>query len=379
MCNDAEGLKQYKKKLLSAIEHGTAYPMEADLPPIYITGNKEIDLSGEFGEPYYSEIDINVITSTNTSSCEKVYSNYERVIRSVRYIKEKKCKPIAVLKEGEKYYIENGKHRFLAYTLLGERIIPVSIREKDFIKSEKTYSIVEYKRNLYNDDGSDISYPEKAIDFFDRNENLFQDIVRIEMKCLEEYKRYCLKLTRQCGDVIEFKNGISAGNEFRSSEVVKEIICRCGYDMNMEFIKANSQFMLESKYDAHNIDFDTDIVLNEQDRQYIVGEVSNIHYYQYDSEKVEDKKIGILHRFLAGYKGFETTYAYQTLYNSGILYNNEKVYYLVGSDSLKGEENYIYIFSDKKIQESNLEVEYKGRIGKGDSLYENISNQKALI
>lgn len=88
--------------------------------------------------------------------------------------------------------------------------------------------MVEYKRNLYSDDGGDISYPEKALEFFDRNENLFQNIVRGEMKCLEEQKRYCLKLAKESGDIIEFKNGVSAGNEFWSSEVAKEIISRCG-------------------------------------------------------------------------------------------------------------------------------------------------------
>ena len=131
MCDDVKGLEQYRKKLLDAVERRAAYPMEKELPHIYIKGNREIDLGEEFGEPYYSEIDIDLITSTNTSACGKLYSAYERIINSMQYIKEKKCKPIEVYKVGDSYHINNGKHRFFAYSLLGEKIIPVSIREKE--------------------------------------------------------------------------------------------------------------------------------------------------------------------------------------------------------------------------------------------------------
>lgn len=376
MCDDVEGLEQYRKKLLDAVECRVSYPMEKELPEIYIIGNREIDLGKEFGEPYYSEIDIDLITSTNTSSCGKLYSNYERIINSMQYIKEKKCKPIEVYKVGDCYHINNGKHRFLAYSLLGEKLIPVSVREIDLEKHKMSYSMVGYKRNLYSDDGSDISYPEKALEFFDINKNLFRDIVRVEMKCLEEQKRYCLELTKISGDIIEFKNGVSAGNEFRSSEVAKEIISRCGYDIDMDFIKTNAEFMLEGKHDAHNIVFDINITLDQETKQYLMEKVDTIQYYQYDSEKLKDVKIGKLHNFLSGYKLFGTTYTHQTLYNSGSIYDNENVYYFVGSDSIMGEGNYIYVFNEKEIQESNLRIKYLGRIGKEDDLYMKISGKR---
>ena len=374
MCNDWKRLEAYRKKLLMAIQHEKNYPMETELPEIYVTKNREIDLGEEFGEPYYSEIDIDFITSTNTSSSGVVYSNYDRVIGAMKHIKEKKCKPISVLKVGDDYYIDDGKHRFLAYTLLGEKTIPVSIREKSFSEFEKSYNIVEYKRNLYSDDGTKISYPEQAIEFMEKNVDLFKNIVRVEMVCLEEQKRYSLKLIKENGDIIEFKNGISAGNDFRSSEVTKEILSRCNYDINMEFIKNNSEFILEDYYDAHNIIFDINVTLNERTRQYIMEKLDTIQYYQFGSWKTEDKKIDKLHGFIVKYEPFKTIS--HTMDNSGSIYDNENVYYLVGSDSKMGEENYIYVFNEKKIQESNLNIKYLGRIGKEDDLYVRISSKK---
>lgn len=47
----------------------------------------------------------------------------------------------------------------------------------------------------------------------------------------------------------------------------------------MDFIKTNSEFMLEGKHDAHNINFHIDIVLNEQDRQHIMTLVGNMKYF----------------------------------------------------------------------------------------------------
>ncbi len=38
-----------------------------------------------------------------------------------------------------------------------------------------------------------------------------------------------------------------------------------------------------------------------------------------------------------------------------------------------GEGNYIYVFNEKEIQESNLRIKYLGRIGKEDDLYMKIS------
>lgn len=375
MCNDMEKIELYREKLYKAIQNKTEYPDESDLPPIYIEGNREINLNGYFDEPYYKEIEVGLIASTNTSQCGTVYSNYIRVTKSIPYILNDNCKPIAVLREGDKYYIENGKHRFLAYTLLGAKTIPVSIREKISCKQEILHNAIEFKRGLYSDDGNSISYPEHVINFYNENRELFRDINRIKMKCLEINKKYQLSLIKSNGDVIEINNGISAGSEYRSSKMTKEIITNCGFDIDMNFIKEHSEFFLEDKYDAHNILFDINITFEKKDRKNILEKVGNIEYFPFTVEE-KNNKIFKLHSFLSSYHKFETKGTHITTYNSGMVNVNEKVYYFVGSDCIKNGENYVYIFSDDKFQKSNLNIRYLGRISKSDGLYRKISTVK---
>ncbi len=373
VCKDKEKLEQYRIRLNNAIKNKASYPSEYDLPKIYIEGNQEIDFGGNFGEPYYSEIDINLINSTNTSSCQKVYSNYDWVINSIPYIIKNECKPIAVLKEGDKYCILNGKHRFLAYTLLGKKVLPVSIRERSSEREKMSYSIMEYRRELYEDDGNIIAYPEQVMKFYKENQSLFDDISSVEMKCLEQDKKYSLVLKKRNGDIIEIKNGISAGNEYRSSRVVKELISNCGYDIDMEFIKNHSEFVLEDKYDAHNIVFDTNVFVDESEQEDILERMAEWKGFSFDDE-LQNLKIFKLHSFLSKYKEFETKGTHFTFYNSGMIHGNEEteVYYFVGSDSIENKENYIYIFKDNGLTESNLKVQYMGRVGRKNALYKSI-------
>lgn len=382
MCSDEEKLEQYRNKLYMAIDKKSDYPIESDLPDIYIKGNEEIDLGGRFSEqPYYAEIDINLISSTNTSSSGKIYSNYDRVIESIPYIIENKCRPIAVLKDGDRYYITNGKHRFLAYTLLKEKFIPVSITERVMENEESLSSnnLIEYRRNIYDDDGYSISFPEQIMEFYKENEELFKDIYSVEMECLEQNKNYRLRLTKRNGDIIEIKNGISSGNEYRSSKVVKELLAHCGYDVDMEFIKTHSEFILEEKYDANNIAFNTNLLLEEKEQEYIMSRITEIKPYSISSNiSLEERKINKLHSFLSKYKDFETLGGNITIYNCGIIHSKSdiNVFYFVGSDSIDGKENYIYIFKDNDLTESNLKVRYLGRVGKGNILYDRISDMK---
>lgn len=373
VCKDKEKLEQYRIGLNNAIKNKASYPSKYDLPEIYIEGNKEIDFGGNFGEPYYSEIDINLINSTNTSSCGKVYSNYDRVMQSIPFIVRNECKPIAVLKVGDKYCILNGKHRFLAYTLLGKKVLPVSIRERSSEREKIPYSIMEYRRELYEDDGNIIAYPEQVMKIYEENQSLFDDISCVEMKCLEQDKKYSLVLKKRNGDIIEIKNGISSGNEYRSSIVVKELISNCGYDIDVEFIKKHSEFVLENKYDAHNIFFDRNIFIDEREQEYILSRMSEWKEFSFDDE-LQNQKILKLHSFLSKYKEFETKGTHFTFYNSGMLHGNEEteVYYFVGSDSIETKENHVYIFKDNRLAESNLKVQYIGRISKKDALYKSI-------
>lgn len=374
VCNDKESLEQYRIKLNDAIKNKASYPSECILPEIYIEGNQEIDFGGNFGEPYYSEIDINLINSTNTSSCKKVYSNYDRVINSIPYIIKNECKPIAVLKDGDNYCIINGKHRFLAYTLLGKKVLPVSIRERSSEKETKSCSIIEYRRKLYNDDGYAVVYPEQILEFYKENKSLFDDVSCVEMRCLEQDKKYSLVLKKRSGDIIEIKNGISAGNEYRSSRVVKELISNCGYDIDMEFIKNHSEFVLEDKHDANNIVFDINIFVDEGEQEDILERMAEWKRFPFNDE-LQNQKILKLHSLLSKYKEFETKGTHFTGYNSGMIQGNQKteVYYFAGSDSIESKENYVYIFKDSGFVKSNLKVRYLGRVGKDNALYKRIS------
>lgn len=371
-CDEEEKLKEYRQKLYNAIQEKKNYPEEGELPDIYIVENKEIDLSGNFGEPYYSEIDINLINSTNTSSCGKVYSNYERVIRSIPYIQRNECRPISVIKDGNCYYVKNGKHRFLAYTLLEQKNIPVSIQEKVSDETAYQYCAVEYKRNLYSDDGNIISYPEQMLEFYNNNQELFIDIKRIEMKCIEKNKKYQLVLVKGNGDIIEFKNGISAGNGYRSSKVVKEIISGCGFDIDMNFIKENLEFTLEEKDDAHNIHFCLISLLENDDMISIQGNIEGIDYYMSLPDE-RQQKINKLHSILVKYKEFNTVGTYFTAYNSGIMELQNGVYYFIGSDCVDNDKNYIYLFRQDSFSESNLDVKFLCRISREEELYNKIS------
>lgn len=381
MCSDEEKLEQYRNKLYMAIDNKSDYPIESDLPDIYIKGNEEIDLGGRFSkQPYYAEIDINLISSTNTSSSGKIYSNYDRVIESIPYIIENKCRPIAVQKDGDRYYIINGKHRFLAYTLLKEKFIPVSITERIMENEESlsSNSLIEYRRNIYNDGGYSISFPEQIMEFYKENEDLFKNICSVEMECLEKNKKYRLKLTKRNEDIIEIRNGISSGNEYRSSKVVKELLAHCGYDVDMEFIKTHSEFILKDKYDANNIVFNKKLLLEEREQEYIMSRITEIKPYSFSNISLEERKIKKLHTFLLKYEDFETLDGYITLYNCGIIHSKSdiNVFYFVGSDSKDGKENYIYIFKDNDLTESNLKVRYLGRVGKGNILYDRVSDMK---
>lgn len=374
VCNDKERLEQYRIKLNDAIKNGTNYPSECILPEIFIEGNEEIDFGGNFGDPYYSEIDINLINSTNTSSCKKVYSNYDRVIKSIQYIIKNECKPIAVLKDGDNYCIINGKHRFLAYTLLGKKVLPVSIRERSSEKEKTSYNLIEYRRELYNKDGDVIVYPEQVMEFYEENKLLFEDVSCVEMKCLEQGKKYSLILKKRSGDIIEIKNGISAGNEYRSSRVAKELISNCGYDIDMEFVKNHSEFVLEDKHDANNIVFDINIFVDEGEQEDIFERMAEWKGFPFNDE-LQNQKILKLHSLLSKYKEFETKGTHFTGYNSGMIQGDQKteVYYFVGSDSIESKGNYVYIFKDDGLTESNLKVQYLGRVGKDNVLYKRIS------
>lgn len=362
ICKNEEKLKRYREKLIIK----KIIPEESELPFIYVDseGYNNVDLQAEYGTPYYDEIDINLINATNTSSSrDKIYSNYPRVTECFEYILDNKCRPINVLKDGDIYYIDNGKHRYLAHILLDKKIIPVSIREK--VKSkmsnkieEDKNSFIQYKKNLYDDDGKHNVNPEDVLEFYKEYKCLFEDINKIQMS--KNQGKYKLVLTRNNQDTIEICNGISSGNNLRSSMVVMELIQKCGYDIDDTFIMTHSEFILVNKYDANNIEFNTKVLPSD-----VINEIKeNISKFNHVDEKDKDNynKLITLDAFIMKCECFNAQQTYLEYFGTGILNTLDCVYYIITREGSDKEKTYSYIFCQKDNSLSNLKTKYLGRI-----------------
>lgn len=352
ICEDIDKLEKYRNR----IKNENCYPKENELPLIYVEsrGVSKIDLQANYGLPYYDEIDIDLISETNTSCSRKIiYSDYERVLRSISYVVKNECRPISVLKDGDAYYIENGKHRYLAHIILGKDKIPVSIRERVSV-CEENNSFIQYKRNLFSDDGYIISYPEKVIEFYEENKEIFSDIKRVEMQHIEE-KKYKLLLTKSNQSVIEISNGISAGSNIRSSIVAMRLINKCGYDIDETYIKTHQEFVLEDQYDANNIKFNNTLIPDT-----ILQNLKN----NMDTLVIGySEKISKLHTFLCKYESFNTCGTHIDILHTGIMKFADCIYYIISSvDKDCTETIYSYVFSQKNEEQSNLETQYVGKI-----------------
>lgn len=358
ICEDEKKLEQYRNKLKGMDRYD--YPEEVELPLIYVEkgGAKEIELQAVYGEPYYDEIDINLISETNTSGARKViYSNYERVMRSIPYIEENKCRPISVLKDGDAYYIENGKHRYLAHIILGKEKIPVSIRER-VEQTEEDNGCIRYMRKLFHDGEHKISYPEQVMAFFEENKQIFADVERVEMRHIEGTKKYILLLTKFNQDVIEISNGVSAGSDIRSSMIAMRLIKECGFDIDEEFIKTHCEFVLEDKYDANNLLFHEATLLDD-----VVMNIRNSMNVLEGMSEENESKIFKLHSFLCKYEPFSICGTYLDIFRTGKIVLDNLVYYLISSaDKDCLGEIHTYVFMQENELESNLDTKYVGRI-----------------
>ena len=362
ICKNEEKLKRYREKLIIK----KIIPEESELPFIYVDseGYNNVDRKAEYGTPYYDEIDINLINATNTSSSrDKIYSNYPRVTECFEYILDNKCRPINVLKDGDIYYIDNGKHRYLAHILLDKKIIPVSIREK--VKSkmsnkieEVKNSFIQYKRNLYDDDGKHNVNPEDVLEFYKKYKCLFEGINKIQMS--KNQGKYKLVLTRNNQDTIEICNGISSGNNLRSSMVVMELIQKCGYDIDDTFIMTHSEFILKDEHDANNIEFNTKVLPSD-----VINEIKeSISKFNHVDEKDKDNynKLTTLDNFIMKCECFNAQQTYLEYFDTGILNTLDRVYYIITREGSDKEKTYSYIFCQKDNSLSNLKTKYLGRI-----------------
>ena len=177
--------EKYMKDLNEAIHRGNveAFMEKEKFLGIELKGREEYFNDWELSTPYYDEISIKSVAGWNSPDSTIKEDNWSRVVNSVKYIVENKCMPIAVIKlpndnDNDKYYIQDGKHRFYAHLLLRRGKIPVSIR-KAIPKSNPKENMINYNIPFYNCGSTEIAYPEKVEEFIDdyiKVENLIKSI-----------------------------------------------------------------------------------------------------------------------------------------------------------------------------------------------------------
>jgi|LGOV01.1.fsa_nt_gb hypothetical protein len=181
------------------------------------------------------------------------------------------------------------------------------------------------------------------------------------MKCIEEHRRYELELVKSNQDVIEISNGISAGNNIRSSLVAMELIKLCGYDIDEEYIRTHKEFMLEDKYDANNLKFD-DNVISEK-----VSNRIKINIAKLEKPYSESQKINKLHYFISNNKAFNTCGTHIDFFHTGKMKLDNLIYYVISSlDKEESNKIYSYLFVQENENVSNLKIKYIGRIDYGE-------------
>lgn len=373
-----EKYDEYVYGLNNAVTEGKwlEYMKSHEDPKVYLKSSYTHEYDKVLSAPYYSEISVDLISSCNTSSVRKeIPSNFERVIRAIPYILNNECRPIGVIKHGEEYYIENGKHRFYAHILLKLKTLPVSIREVIKEGNEKSKGMISINRPFYDNDGMRIAYPEMAMEFFEKYRDLFESIRSVEMISMDDLKTSKLQFNLFGGDVVEFLGCCTAGNAFRSSQVTYRILNQCGYQIDMKYITRNPNFKLEDKRDAHNLNFEAD----RNDgfiKKSILPNLDALQPWNKD-EKIADDFLK-LHDYVSGYKPFDVPGTYFSAYSSSFLQIDDMNTYLVGSENRKGMDS-IYIFVDSCVPFNSMTVEFMGVISSRDEIYKKIDSNKQRI
>lgn len=417
---------QYAAKLSQAIEHDSWKEfmdknkyMDVYFSSTYVPNIKNLS------SPYFNEIAVSSVLSCNVSSARKeIPSNWERVVGAVRYILEEQCMPIAVIKlDNNRYYIENGKHRFYAHVLLGKKNIPVSVRE---MAEENTPKETMLSCNIpfYNNDGMDIAYPEKIEDFNNQYmnvenrieliakkateiENLIagieksldvhdRELLRKQLRQLESLHydlktetkgladdftgiksqaksvkikkadnvRHTLSIEMNDGRNIIITGACSSGNATRASKCTCNILNKLGYRVDMEYISRHSEFKLEDKRDAHNINFDVAISID-----LLQNLIMNIDEKEkwFDSDKY-NSDFQMLIKYLSNCYEFTASAICADYGDSSIVKINDIYYYILIDDSKKN----IYIFQSGIVPFDNLDLQFLGRLDSKNEFYEKL-------
>lgn len=381
---------KYVNELSEAIKQGTwkEYMESNDFPIVYHYHN--IDVYREYkiqndqydedltlSEPHYCEVGIDAIKGFYNdggrkglvqATLETRRKNY-RVIFAIESIMNNKCLPIPVIKFNDGYYITNGRHRFFAHLILRKEMVPVWMSEiipesmetdGDMITISKPYDV-------------DFAIPEDALAFYNRYSMLFESISSVEMAIIDN--RYKLLFNLENGDTVSFNGCCTSGNHFRSSYVTCELLQKCGFLVDMNYISLHDTFYLENKNDAHNMDFSIEI-----DEKFVLESIVPL---------LADKKTDSIREINQGNDDIlMTLYNYITLYfnemnkwskgqvcgldsnSSYLLSVGNKYFYIVSVCFLqKDEKMRIFIFEDNNYPFNNLSIKFLGSIDESHDLY----------
>jgi hypothetical protein len=241
---------------------------------------------------------------------------------------------------------------------------------------QKENYMVRYERSFYDDGGFDIAYPEKILEFFNENKEIFKDIRQAQITCAYSSCPQRLILTKYNNDNIVLR-GFNTGKSERCNKILCQILSECGFDVDEKYIKDNRSFFLKDKYDANNIDFnngcdlDTNVCLIKANIGSIMKYTDILTAEQYTDILTAEQhkkidKINKLYNYIVVSDVLDFPCNHMTIHNSGVLLTREKVFYLVGCDD-NSDNNYIFIFHDNSQKESNLTIRYNGQISKNGS------------
>jgi hypothetical protein len=368
-----EKFEAYHNGLIQAVKDGAyrKYLHEENDPLVYIKERISVDFPEKYST-HYIEIPVEKITGCNISDVRKRIidpNNWARVIDSIGYILENKCRPITVINVGADYFIHDGKHRFYAHLLLKEKTIPVCLIKESKIEVDiipefriETYSSVDVPRD-----------PSNALSFFKQYKQEFGRVEEAIMEGNQNSLNYTFKLKNADKQHMVFENSCTSGNKWRSSAVTLQILQECGYQVDEQYIEEHTSFKLTDVRTAHKINFDNFSFDYNNFKTQFLSDVVKIESC-WDNDNITE--LYQIHEYIYKDPINETAISHFSHYCSFICYGNTYNYFIVGSEKYKSDskENTIYIFKDKSIPFNNMSLVFIGKINMHNVHYNEFSN-----
>jgi len=376
--------KDFVRELNHAIEDCSwkMYLQTHEFPKIYFNDYNFLPTINYLSAPYYDEIPVVQVKNFFRGSNNALGFNTGdmRVISSIDYILTNSCLPLSVVLYEKNYFILDGRHRFYAHLILGRKTLPVSVHEIANDESEQGNMITIAKP--FQGDSLGLAIPEKALDFFERYHIFFKSIYCVEL--YNKNNKSILQFTLENGDVISFFGCCSAGNNTRSSVITCELLKKCGFLVDMEFISSNKEFCLNDKNDANKINFNmqrnleviTETIIpalricKRSKRPSIITNKYNKPKKVLSSFKNVDLCLVKLYDYII--KGNDDIFQYEPLSSYMLQVNNQ--YFFIVEVIKNTNERCIYIFLDNCLPFNNLTIKFIGAIDEEDSLFKFITN-----